>query len=56
MRDKPDFSSLNSAAPMEIIQIPVLTDNYIYLLHDDASGMTAAVDPAEAMPVMEILD
>lgn len=56
LRDKPDFSSLNSAAPMEIIQIPVLTDNYIYLLHDDASGMTAAVDPAEAMPVMEILD
>ena len=40
---------------MEITQIPVLTDNYIYLLHDDASGMTAAVDPAEAMPVLEVL-
>jgi len=41
---------------MEIIQIPVLTDNYIYLLHEHASGMTAAVDPAEAAPVLGVLE
>lgn len=37
---------------MDIIQIPVLTDNYIYLIHDPASAETAAVDPALAEPVL----
>ena len=32
---------------MEIVQLPVLRDNYIYLLHDARTGMTAAVDPAD---------
>jgi hydroxyacylglutathione hydrolase len=36
----------------EILQIPVLSDNYIYLLHDAATGATAVVDPAEAAPVL----
>ncbi|MEC4748297.1 hydroxyacylglutathione hydrolase [Methylomicrobium sp. Wu6] len=40
---------------LEIIQIPVLTDNYIYLIHDPVSKDTAAVDPAEARPVLEVL-
>lgn len=40
---------------LDIIQIPVLTDNYIYLLHDTVSGETAAVDPAVAEPVLAIL-
>ena len=40
---------------LEIIQIPVLTDNYIYLLHDPVTGETAAVDPAIAQPVLELL-
>ena len=31
--------------------IPVLTDNYIYLLHDTVAELTAAVDPSEAVPV-----
>lgn len=35
---------------LEIVQIPVLTDNYIYLVHDPDSGLTAVVDPAEAKP------
>ncbi len=30
---------------LTILQLPVLNDNYIYLLHDPASGETAAVDP-----------
>jgi hydroxyacylglutathione hydrolase len=40
---------------LEIVQIPVLTDNYIYLIHDPVSGDTAAVDPAEARPVLDVL-
>jgi len=41
---------------LEIIQIPVLTDNYIYVVHEPVSGETAAVDPALALPVLEVLD
>lgn len=41
---------------LTIIQIPVLTDNYIYLIHDPVSGETGVVDPALAQPVLEILD
>lgn len=37
---------------VEIVQLPVLTDNYIYLVHDAASGRTAVVDPAVAAPVL----
>lgn len=37
---------------LEIQQIPVLSDNYVYLLHDPDTGATAAVDPAEADPVI----
>jgi hydroxyacylglutathione hydrolase len=40
---------------LDIIQIPVLNDNYIYLLHDTVSGETAAVDPAVAEPVLAVL-
>ncbi|PKU22295.1 hydroxyacylglutathione hydrolase [Telmatospirillum siberiense] len=40
---------------LQIEQIPVLTDNYVYLLHDPASLATAAVDPAVAEPVEERL-
>lgn len=38
-----------------IVQIPVLTDNYIYLLHDPVSLETAVVDPAIAQPVLDEL-
>lgn len=41
---------------LSIVQIPVLTDNYIYLIHDPVSGETGVVDPALAQPVLEILD
>ena len=41
---------------LDIIQIPVLTDNYIYLLHDPESGDTAVVDPALAQPVLDLLE
>ncbi len=41
---------------LTILQLPVLTDNYIYLIHDPVSGETAAVDPALAQPVLDALE
>ncbi|MEY4211151.1 MAG: hypothetical protein RLZ92_1532 [Pseudomonadota bacterium] len=41
---------------LEILQLPVLTDNYIYLLHEPISGKTAVVDPAIAEPVITALN
>jgi len=38
---------------LEIHQIPVLSDNYVYLAHDPASGNTAVVDPAVTGPVLD---
>ncbi len=38
---------------LEIIQIPVLSDNYIYLIHEKQSQETAVVDPATAEPVLQ---
>ncbi|MFN3919152.1 MAG: hydroxyacylglutathione hydrolase [Methylohalobius sp.] len=40
---------------LEILQLPALSDNYIYLLHEPKSGQTAVVDPAEAEPVLAVL-
>lgn len=40
---------------LKVIQIPVLNDNYIYLAKDVESGLTAAVDPAVAGPVLDAI-
>ena len=40
-------------SPLEIVQIPVLSDNYAWLLHDGASGETVAMDPGEAKPLLD---
>jgi hydroxyacylglutathione hydrolase len=37
---------------LEVLQVPVLSDNYVYLAHDRASGETAVIDPAVAEPVL----
>lgn len=37
---------------LDIVRIPVLSDNYIWLVHDPVSGETMVVDPAEADPVL----
>lgn len=37
---------------MEIVPVPAFTDNYIWLVHDEASGETAVVDPGDAAPVL----
>ncbi len=38
--------------PLEIVRIPVLSDNYVWLVHEPASGETMVVDPATAPPVL----
>ena len=38
---------------LEIVPVPVLRDNYVWLVHDRASGETVAVDPSVADPVLE---
>jgi hydroxyacylglutathione hydrolase len=40
---------------LEIVTIPVLIDNYIYLIHDPFSSETAVIDPALAQPVLDVL-
>lgn len=40
---------------LQVEIIPVLTDNYIFLLHESNSRETAVVDPALAQPVLEAL-
>ncbi len=40
---------------LDIKQIPVLNDNYVYLAHCPATGQTAVVDPAVAGPVLDTL-
>lgn len=40
-------------AALDIHQIPVWDDNYVYLAHDAGTGATGVVDPAEAEPVLE---
>ena len=37
---------------LEIIRIAVLSDNYVWLVHEPVSGETMVVDPAVAVPVL----
>ena len=36
--------------------VPILTDNYAWLLRDSGTGATAIVDPADAAPVIEAIE
>ncbi|MBF2063337.1 MAG: hydroxyacylglutathione hydrolase [Calothrix sp. C42_A2020_038] len=40
---------------MQIVRIPVLSDNYVFLLLDSRHKIAAVVDPAVAQPVLEKL-
>lgn len=40
---------------LKIIQLPVLIDNYIYIIHESESGETAVIDPAVPEPVLAVL-
>ena len=37
---------------IEVVRIPALQDNYVWMAHDAASGETVVVDPADATPVL----
>jgi len=37
---------------LEIIRIPVLSDNYVWLVHEPASKETMVIDPAVAPPIL----
>src|SRR3712207_6599038 len=37
---------------LEIVRIPALSDNYVWLAHEARSGETMVVDPAVAEPVL----
>ena len=37
---------------IEVVRIPVLSDNYVWLVRESASGMVMVVDPAVAAPVL----
>jgi len=37
---------------LDIVRIPVLSDNYVWLVHEPESGETAVIDPAVAEPVL----
>lgn len=37
---------------LDIVRIPVLSDNYVWLVHEPGSGATMVVDPAVADPVL----
>lgn len=43
-------------ASLQIEQVPVLSDNYVYLIYDPATQACACVDPAESAPVKRRLD
>src|SRR4051794_25747406 len=37
---------------LAIVPVPVLSDNYVWLIHDPATQETAAVDPSVGPPVL----
>jgi rhodanese-related sulfurtransferase len=41
---------------MEIVAVPAFSDNYIWLVHDAASGETAVVDPGDAAPALAAVE
>lgn len=41
---------------MDVHLIPALSDNYVYLFRDPATGTVGVVDPSEAAPVVAALD
>lgn len=38
---------------LEVVRVPVLSDNYAWLIHDDVSDQTVALDPGEARPLLD---
>jgi hydroxyacylglutathione hydrolase len=49
---KMQVDKLKRCVNMQVYRLPVLSDNYIFILHDPAQTIAAVVDPAEAAPVL----
>jgi hypothetical protein len=49
------YSQTCAAGALEIVQVPCLSDNYGYIIHDKATGSTAVVDTPEAKPYQDEL-
>lgn len=41
---------------LSVTSIPVLTDNYVHVIHNEATGETAVVDPSVSKPVIAFLE
>ena len=41
---------------LQVVAVPAFTDNYLWLVHDNASGETAVIDPGAAAPVLTEAD
>ena len=48
--------SAPGAAKIEVAQVPCLDDNYGFLVHDPATGLTASVDTPEVAPLAAELE
>ena len=46
----------DNIAPLTLVTVPCLQDNYAFLLHNEATGETALVDAPEAAPIRAELD
>jgi hydroxyacylglutathione hydrolase len=44
------------ATDLEIVCVPALSDNYVWLIHDPVSNETVVVDPSEAGPVLAAVE
>jgi hydroxyacylglutathione hydrolase len=52
LRKRFNMAAVEPAPGLEVVRIPVLATNYIWLLRDPDTGTTAAVDPGDAAPVI----
>jgi hydroxyacylglutathione hydrolase len=51
--DQADFPTMSTnSGPFDIVVVPLLKDNYGYLVHARETGETAVVDPSESEPVL----
>jgi hydroxyacylglutathione hydrolase len=51
-----DKELINPTIPMQVLRLNALSDNYVFVLHDEATHSAAVVDPAEAAPVLQTLN
>ena len=40
---------------IEVTQIPILEDNYTYILHEKHENVVGCLDPGESEPILEFL-